>query len=87
MSIHPLIILCFIAPSIPQSTPFLTIFVGFLSSVAPSIMAPPKFVPDPDFFGDPDGICGLVMAKLAGFSLGSDVSADLILIHPKASLD
>ena len=41
-------------------------------------MAPSKFVPDPLFFGDPDGICGLAMAKSAGFSFGSDVPLELI---------
>jgi hypothetical protein len=34
-------------------------------------MAPTSFVVDPSFFADPDGICGLEMAKSAGFSFGS----------------
>jgi hypothetical protein len=40
-------------------------------------MAPSTFVLDPLFFSDPDGICGLNMAKTAGFSLG-DMATGLI---------
>ena len=29
-------------------------------------MAPKKFVPAPEFFSDPDGICSFAMAKKAG---------------------
>jgi hypothetical protein len=58
----------------------LTFFVGFLLSLALSIMAPSKFTPDPAFFGDPDGICGLEMAKLAGFSYGEVPTALLPLV-------
>jgi hypothetical protein len=29
-------------------------------------MPPKKFVPDPEFFSDPDGLCSLALAKKAG---------------------
>jgi hypothetical protein len=63
------------------------VFVGFLLSLALSIMAPPKFTRDPAFFGDPDGICGLEMAKLAGFSYGEVPTALLPLVVSRSLTD
>jgi hypothetical protein len=43
-------------------------------------MAPSKFVPDPVFFGDPDGICGLAVTKLAGIAFQDDSDKLLHLV-------
>jgi hypothetical protein len=47
-------------------------------------MTPSTFVPDPLFFADPDGICGLNMAKKAGFNLGDTATGLFLLLFPGA---
>ena len=42
-------------------------------------MAPKKFVLDPVSFGDPDGICSLVMAKAAGIRYSDEDEVDELL--------
>jgi hypothetical protein len=48
--------------------------VVFVPSVA-FIMVSKKFVPDPVFFSDPDGICSLAVAKLARISFDNQQMA------------
>jgi hypothetical protein len=43
-------------------------------------MAPSKFVLDPVFFGDPDGICSLAVTKLAGIAFQDDSDKLLPLV-------
>jgi hypothetical protein len=51
--------------------------VVFVPSVAFSMVSK-KFVPDPVFFSDPDGICSLAVAKLAGISFDNKDGAELL---------
>ena len=55
---------------------FLT-FSCLLSSLSPSMPSSKKFVPAAEFFGNPDGMCSLAVAKSAGIR-HADPTAELI---------
>jgi hypothetical protein len=51
-------------------------------------MPPKKFVPDPEFFSDPDGLCSLALAKKAGIRYGEppDDTELIPLVWPRPRL-